>query len=69
MRQIRRHTRGSLFLPIAIETRGAMNAAAYEFFHEVGRRISEVTGDAREVAFIFQRFSLLIQPFNSALFS
>jgi len=56
-------------LPIAIETRGAMNAAAYEFFHEVGRRISEVTGDAREVAFIFQRFSLLIQPFNSALFS
>ena len=32
-----------------------MNAAAYDFFHDVGRRISEVTGDAREVAFFSQR--------------
>jgi len=34
------------FLPIAIETHGAMNAAAYDFFHDVGHRVSKVTGDA-----------------------
>jgi len=57
------------FLPIAIETHGAMNAEAYDFFQVLGRRISDVTGDDREVAFIFQRLSVLIQRFNSALFS
>jgi len=59
----------SFFLPIAIDTHGFMNAADYDFFHEVGRRISKVTGDDREVAFIFQRLSVLIQRFNSALLS
>jgi len=54
---------------IIIETHGMMKAAAYDFFHDVGCQISEVTGDAREVAFIFQRLSVLIQWFNSALFS
>ena len=58
-----------LALPIAIETHGAMNAEAYDFFQVLGRRISDVTGDDREVAFIFQRLSVLIQRFNSALFS
>ena len=57
------------FLPIAIETHGAMNAEAYDFFQVLGRRISDVTGDDREVAFIFQRLSVLIQRFNSVLFS
>jgi len=57
------------FLPIAIETHGAINAEAYDFFQVRGRRISDFTGDDREVAFIFQRLSVLIQRFNSALFS
>ena len=46
-----------------------MNAAAYDFFGNLGRRISDDTGDPREVAFIFQRLSVLIQRFNSALYS
>ena len=47
-----------------------MNAEAYDFFQVLGRRISEaITGDDREVAFICQRLSVLIQRFNSALFS
>jgi len=46
-----------------------MNAEAYDFFQVLGRRISDVTSDDREVAFIFQRLSVLIQRFNSALFS
>ena len=46
-----------------------MNADAYDFFGNLGRRISDLTGDPREVAFIFQRLSVLIQRFNSALYS
>ena len=46
-----------------------MNADAYDFFGNLGRRISDLTGDPRQVAFIFQRLSVLIQRFNSALYS
>jgi len=52
------------FLSIAIETHGAMNAEAYDFFQVLGRQISDVTGDDREVAFIFQRLSVLINNNN-----
>ena len=34
---------------------------------EVGRRLSVVSGDARETSFLFQRLSILIQRFNSVL--
>ena len=37
-----------------------MKAEAYDFFQVVGRWISDVTGDDREVAFIYQRLSVLI---------
>ena len=32
---------------VVVVTHGAMNAAAYDFFHDVNRRISEITDDAR----------------------
>ena len=56
------------FLPIAMETLGPLNASAYQFFEDLGRRISDVSGDSREVSFIFQRLSVTIQRFNAALF-
>jgi len=56
------------FLPIAMETLGSMNDSAYHFFEDVGRKISEVSGDSREGSFIFQRLSVTIQRFNAALF-
>ena len=56
------------FFPIALETLGPMNYLAYRFLEELGRRISDVTGDSREGSFLFQRLSVTIQQFNAALF-
>jgi len=44
-----------LFLLIAVETLGPMNDSAYEFFEIIGRKITAVSGDSREVSFLFQR--------------
>jgi len=56
------------FLPIAMEILGSMNDSAYRFFEDLGRKISEVSGDSREGSFIFQRLSVTIQRSNVALF-
>ena len=43
-------------------------AEALTFFSELGRRISVVTGDMREIIFLFQLLSIAIQRFNCILF-
>ena len=42
-------------------------ASAVNFVSEVGRRLTSLSGDPRETSFLFQRLSMLIQRFNSAL--
>jgi len=51
-----------------METLGSMKDSAYHFFKDLGRKISEVSGDNRERSFIFQRLSVTIQRFNAAPF-
>jgi len=36
-----------------------------ELINDLGRRISQVSDDVNEIAFLFQRLSVLIQRFNS----
>jgi len=38
-----------------------------DFLNALGRRISSVSGEDRESAFLFQRISVNIQRFNSVL--
>jgi len=57
-----------LFPAIAVETLGPMNDSEYEFFEILGRKITDMSGDRREVSFLFQRLSVIIQRFNAALF-
>ena len=47
--------------PIAVETMGAINSDGLEFLGNLGRRITQITDDIRESAFLFQRLSVLIQ--------
>ena len=42
-----------------------MNSAGLKFVSDIGRRITQVSKDNRERAFLFQRLSVLIQRFNS----
>ena len=47
-----------LFVPIALETLGAVAPCSLDFLTEVGRRLSAATGYARETAFLFQGIAL-----------
>jgi hypothetical protein len=56
-----------IFQPIAVENTGAFNSSAIEFIVALGKKLSGLSGDIREAAFLFQRISVLIQRFNSVL--
>jgi len=54
-----------IFVPIAMETLGPMNKAGFQFLSELGRRISQESGDHRESDFIFQRLPMTVQRFKA----
>ena len=59
-----------IFEPIAVETLGVFNTSARHGRHlldDLGRRISENSGEARETSFLYQRISILVQRFNAVL--
>ena len=56
-----------IFEPIAVETLGVFNASARHLLDDLGRRISENTGEARETSFLYQRILILVQRFNAVL--
>ena len=57
-----------IFVPIAIETLGPICSQGLSFLRDLGRRMSAISGDIRETAFLFQRLSVAIQRFNCVLF-
>ena len=54
------------FVPIAIETLGAVGDDATSFLQELGRRIQCVTKDSRTMTFLWQRLSVAVQKGNAA---
>jgi len=56
-----------IFEPIAVETLGVFNVSARHLLDDLGRRISENTGEARETSFFYQWISILVQRFNAVL--
>jgi len=54
-------TQAYSFIPIAAETMGAINSDGITFLDDLGGRITQVTDDNREKAFLYQRLSVLIQ--------
>jgi len=57
-----------LFVSIAVETMGAINSDRLEFLGDLGRRITQVTNDIPESAFLFQRLSVFTQHYNPGHF-
>jgi len=53
---------------VAVETHGPLSVSSVSFLVDLGRKISERTGEPLEVLFLFQRISVLIQRFNPVLF-
>ena len=46
---------------------GPLNESARDLLSDVGRRISMSSGDDREVHFLVQRVSVVVQRFNSVM--
>ena len=55
------------FEPIAVKTLGVLNSSANSLLKEIGYKLSLNTGESREVSFLHQRISVLVQRFNAIL--
>jgi len=56
-----------VFEPIAVETLCVFNFSAHLLLNELGKRISAISGEAREASFLFQPASVFVQRFNDVL--
>jgi len=50
-----------LFQPVVVESMGTVEEATTSFLAELGHRITALSGDSREISFLFQRVSVLVQ--------
>jgi len=46
---------------------GPINASGRVFLSKLGRKLADQSGDNREISFLFQRLSVLIQRHNAIL--
>jgi len=46
---------------------GPINASGRVFLSKLGRKLADQSGDDREISFLFQRLSVLIQQYNAIL--
>ena len=56
-----------IFQPVAVESLGSINASGRVFLSKLGRKLADQSGDDREIGFLFQRLSVLIQRYNAIL--
>ena len=56
-----------VFQPVSVENLCSFSSSTLDFLRDLGRRISHISGDDREVLFLFERISVTIQRFNSEL--
>ena len=56
-----------IFQPVAVESLGSINASGRVFLSKLSRKLADQSGDDREISFLFQRLSVLIQRYNAIL--
>ena len=49
-----------VFAPIAFENLGVPSASACQHLSDLGRRLTDISGESRETSYLFQRFSVLV---------
>ena len=54
-----------IIVPLAFETLGPICAEGVSFVRDLGKRLTEVSRDLRETAYLFQRLSIAIQRGNA----
>ena len=53
-----------IFVPVSVETLGSWNYESLNFISNIGKKLTEVTGDPLETNYLFQRLSVAIQRGN-----
>jgi len=46
---------------------GVPSASARQLLSDLGRRLTDISGESRETSYLFQRCSVLVQRFNAVL--
>ena len=54
------------FTPVAVETSGALGPATMNFIKELGRRLTQATGEEEATTRLLQRLSVSVQLGNAA---
>ena len=54
------------FEPLAVETTGVIGKSSNKFISEIGKRISQISGDQRETAWLRQRISIAVVRGNAS---
>ena len=60
-------TNSYIFQPIAVESHGSFIASSLSILATLGERLTGTSGNLREMSFLFQRLSVIVQRFNSVL--
>ena len=55
-----------IFIPIAVETFGALGESATAFLKKLGSRLAVSTGESRASQYLLQRLSVAVQRGNAA---
>jgi hypothetical protein len=55
------------FQPLSFESLGTVSESTASFISQLGHRLSSVTGERKEEAFLWQRLSMCLQRFNAIL--
>ena len=57
----------TFFQPVAVESSGPINVSGRVFLSKLGRKLADQSSDDREINFLFQRLSILIQRYSGIL--
>ena len=55
-----------MFIPVAVETSGALGSQSLKFIEDLGRRLKTATDEANSKQYLLQRISVAIQKGNTA---
>ena len=58
-----------LFIPVVVETLGALCTSSIEVLTDLDKRISDISSDPRETAFLFQRLTIALHRGNTVVFN
>jgi len=56
-----------VFAPIVFQNLGVPSASTRQLLSDLGRRLTDISGESRETSYLFQRCSVLVQRFNAVL--